>query len=327
MEVGEFTGESKKIISKGMKRTYKWGWMVLLCAGLSCHQSERAGDHSPDTLTSGRIRISVDESFRPIMEEEIKVFISSNPDARIVASYKPEAECLKDLESDSTRMIFVTRGLTRNEEDYYQAKLKFNVQFDVLAYDAIAVILNRASTDSSFTREDIGDILRGKDPGKFSKPYTAVFDGLNATSTIRFALDSILRGGAFDPARVYATENSTGVINYVATHPQAMGFVGVDWIGNPEDSAQDALREKVRISAVMCDQCPGKPYVEPSQEEISTGRYPFVRGLYYINKENYDGLGTGFVNFLRYQRGQLIFRRAYLVPAILPFIVRNAKVQ
>ena len=261
------------------------------------------------------------------MEEEIKVFLSSNPDARIIASYKPEAECLKDLESDSTRMVFVTRGLTKDEEDYYRAKLSFYAQFDVLAYDAIAVIVNRAAPDSSFTRDEISDVLRGKNEGPSDRPYTAVFDGLTATSTIRFALDSILRGGAFDPGHVYATENSLGVVNYVASHPQAMGFVGVDWIGNPEDSAQDALREKVRITAVQCGQCPGKPYVEPSQQEIAYGRYPFVRGFYYVNKENYDGLGTGFVNFLRYQRGQLIFRRAYLVPAILPFIVRNAKVQ
>jgi phosphate transport system substrate-binding protein len=312
-----------------MKRIYKWGCVSLLCglSLMSCHQSGSTSATPTDSLTSGQIRISVDESFRPVMEEELKVFASSNPRARIIASYKPEAECLKDLQSDSTRMIFVTRGLTKDEEDYYRAKLQYYPYVDVLAYDAIAIIVNRASPDSAFTREEISDVLRGKNEGQFSKPYTAVFDGLNATSTIRFALDSILKGGAFDPGHVYATENSMGVINYVASHPQAMGFVGVDWIGNPEDSAQDALREKVRITAIACDQCPGKPYVEPSQEEIADGRYPFVRGLYYINKENYDGLGTGFVNFLRYQRGQLIFRRAYLYPAILPFIIRNAKVQ
>jgi phosphate transport system substrate-binding protein len=53
-------------------------------------------------------------------------------------------------------------------------------------------------------------------------------------------------------------------------------------------------------------------------------RYPLVRGLYYILKENYDGLGGGFANFLIYEKGQLIFRRAYLGPAKMNFSIRSA---
>ncbi|WP_162852450.1 PstS family phosphate ABC transporter substrate-binding protein [Dinghuibacter silviterrae] len=293
---------------------------------VSCkQQGGEAGLEKPaDSLSAGRINISVDESFRPVMEEELKVFRSSNPRADIRVSYKPEAECLKDLQQDSVRMVFVTRELTQEEEAYYKDRLKYDPVYEVLAYDAVAVLVNRTAPDSVFTREEVADILRGKG-GKMA--YTPVFDGLNATSTIRFAMDSILKGGAFDPGHVFAASNSTGVIEYVASHPDAMGFVGVDWIGNPEDTLQAGYRDRVRITAIRCDECPGKPYVAPTQEKILTKSYPFTRGLYYIKKENYDGLGTGFVDFLKYQRGQLIFRRAYLVPAIMAFIVRDAKVQ
>ena len=288
-------------------------------------RGEQGKNVPTDSLSSGRINISVDESFRPVMEEEFKVFKASNPRADIRVSYKPEAECLKDLEQDSIRLVFVTRGLTDAEVSYYQAKLQFEPTYEALAYDAVAIIVNRTSPDSVFTPGEIAGILRGKSgaPGA----YTPVFDGLSATSTIRFAMDSILKGGAFDPAHVYAAADSKGVIAYVAANPGAMGFVGVDWIGNPEDSLQAEYREKVRICGLQCAECPGKPYVIPTQEQILTKRYPFTRGLYYIKKENYDGLGTGLVDFLKYQRGQLIFRRAYLVPAIMAFIVRDAKVE
>ena len=30
---------------------------------------------------------------------------------------------------------------------------------------------------------------------------------------------------------------------------------------------------------------------------------PLVRGLYYIIKENYYGLGSGLVDFMKYERG------------------------
>jgi phosphate transport system substrate-binding protein len=53
-------------------------------------------------------------------------------------------------------------------------------------------------------------------------------------------------------------------------------------------------------------------------------RYPLRRGLHYILKENFRGLGSGFVNFLIYEKGQLVFRRAYLVPAQMSLDIRNA---
>jgi phosphate transport system substrate-binding protein len=41
-------------------------------------------------------------------------------------------------------------------------------------------------------------------------------------------------------------------------------------------------------------------------------------------KENASGLGTGFVNYLILERGQLVFRRSYLVPAQMNFTVRKS---
>jgi phosphate transport system substrate-binding protein len=52
----------------------------------------------------------------------------------------------------------------------------------------------------------------------------------------------------------------------------------------------------------------------PLQQSLNTRRYPLTRGVYYAIKENYTGLGSGFTSFLKYERGQLIFRRAYLSP-------------
>ena len=53
-------------------------------------------------------------------------------------------------------------------------------------------------------------------------------------------------------------------------------------------------------------------------------RYPMVRDLVYVLKENNRGVGHGFAYFLSGQRGQLIFKRAYLTPAQMALNVRNA---
>ena len=75
-----------------------------------------------DTPKSGTINISVDESFEPVISEEIKVYESSYPGTKIIASYKSEADCFRDLQKEGTRMIIVAKGLTREESSFFESK-------------------------------------------------------------------------------------------------------------------------------------------------------------------------------------------------------------
>ncbi|MBK8787984.1 MAG: substrate-binding domain-containing protein [Chitinophagaceae bacterium] len=275
-----------------------------------------------DTLVSGTIYISVDESFKPVMEEQIRVFEKSFPLAHIIAAYKTEADCFKDLYNDSAnRMVIVTRGLNDQEDVYFLDTLKYYPHWDNIANDAVTVIVNSKSNDTLFTLERLRDQLSGKT----NREQKIVFDGLNATSTVRFVMDSILKGEKFDTSVVQAVKNSQQVIDYVAKTENAVGFVGISWVGNPEDSAQVKMLNNVKIVYVSCSLCEDKPFVKPMQASILTRRYPLVRGLYYVLKENFNGLGTGFVNFLNQERGQLIFRRAYLGTR-MDFGVRRVKI-
>ena len=287
-------------------------YFITGCSG----QHERTDLDSPN---KGRINISVDESFRPVIDSQIQVFEALFPGTKINAVYKSEAECLKDLQSDSTRMIIVTRGLTDPEEKFYKDSFHFVPATDKIANDAIAVIVNNKSKDSTLDMGKIRGILSGETGDK----EIAVFDGLSGTSSIRFAIDSILRGKPFDPKKVFAVKNSLAVIDYVSNNNNALGFVGVSWIGNKEDTAQLSFLKKVRIAALEC-KCPEKTFVKPYQANIVLKRYPLVRGLYYILKENYEGLGAGFANFLTYDKGQKIFNRAYLAPARMDLTIRSA---
>jgi len=304
-------------------RLFKWQWIitiftVVIFTFTGCDGRQERTD--TDTPESGVIRISVDESFKPIIDSQIQVFEALYPQAKIIAEYKPEAACFRDLIKDSTRMIIVTRGLTPEEERYYKDSLKYRPTWDKVANDAVTLVVNNKSNDTMITMAKIKGILQGTTGDK----EIAVFDGLSATSTVRYAIDSILKGKPFDPKKVFATTGSREVIDYVSTNSNAIGFVGVSWIGNKEDTAQLSFLKKVKIVSVQCEQCEGKPYVKPYQANIMLKRYPLVRGLYYILKENYDGLGAGFVNFMQYEKGQLIFRRAYLGPAKMNFTIRSA---
>jgi phosphate transport system substrate-binding protein len=306
-----------------MKERMKHSFLILavLLFFAACKGKEGKEKDNRDTPNQGTIRISVDESFKPVMEEQIKVHHSSFPDTKIIVSYKPEVECLKDLQNDSTRMILIARGLSKQESTIFESSLGYRPQFAVLAYDAVAVIVNHASADSVFTMNDLKDILSGK-----SKKI-AVMDGRNATSTVRFLKDSILRGAAFG-ANVVASKNSDDVVDIVSKNENVVGFVGLSWVGDSYDPKQQENLKKIRLALVECVRCVEKGlFAKPSQATISYAQYPLPRPLYYILKENSAGLGTGFMNFMSLERGQLIFKRALLVPAKMNFKVRSGKIK
>jgi phosphate transport system substrate-binding protein len=282
------------------------------------------GSNTPvneESLSKGIIHISVDESFKPVIDSQVKVFESSYPEAKIIVHYKPEAECLKDFGVDSIRMVIATRGYTENEKHYMEDSLHVSPSKLVVAKDAIAVIVHPGSSDTLFKLQEIKDLLVGKS----TKKLLPVFDGIKATSTVRFIIDSVLKGQPLG-SNVSAATNSEEVIDYVSKTPNAVGFIGVSWVGNKEDSTQLSYLEKVRVAQIESVNEAGV-YVSPAQYNIYYMRYPLVRDLVYVLKEDVNGVGHGFAYFLSGQRGQLIFKRAYLMPAQMRLNVRNASLR
>jgi len=290
---------------------------LLFAAG--CKSFREQQDELPDNPYKGTIHVSADESFKPVIDEMVQVYESNHSGTRIIVHYKPEAECLGDMLTDSIRMIISTRTYNPDEKSLMVDSMKVSPSGMVVARDGIAVIVHPDSPDSLFTMKEIRDILTGG----FTKNLIPVFDGLKATSTVRFIIDSVLRGDSLT-SRAMAARSSEAVLDYVANTPNAVGFVGVSWIGNPEDSSQLSFLKKIRVANLESTDIPGA-YVKAFQANIYIKRYPMVRDLVYILKENYKGLGNGFANFMSGEIGQLIFKRAYLAPAQKNFGIRPVR--
>ena len=295
-------------------------WIFFLFFILSAC-GEKKTDPDLDTRAKGKINISADESFKPVIDAQVEVYEADYPAVKLKVHYKPEADCLNDLMVDSIRMIIVTRYLTNDEKSFLVDSLKISPEQMMVAHDAIAVITHPDEEIHRFTMNDIREILQGN----FRKNLIPVFDGLKATSTVRFIVDSVLYGDSLT-SKALAARSSEEVVDYVSKNPAAMGFIGVSWIGNKDDAQQQSFLTKVRLAELECKGLPGE-YVQPIQVNIYNGLYPLKRELVFILKENYKGLGHGFSNFMTSERGQLIFRRAYLVPGYLPFIVRPTRLR
>jgi len=270
-----------------------------------------------DTLSTGTINISADETYKPIVEEELKVFDSSFPEAHITASYKPEAECIKDFMNDKARLILVTRDLSADEKKALEDKKIVSTALAV-AKDAVAIIVNNSSADSNLSKDAIKGILTGN----YKKKYTVVFDN-QGSSTLRYIMDSLIPGEKLG-ANVFAAKGNDSVIAYVQKNPDAIGFVGVSAVSDYNDPAGLSFIQTVKVSSGYNDKA-GK-FFQPYQAYIAPDWYPLTRSLYYIHRETYPGLGTGFGNFLAKERGQLIFKQSRLFPLKSNIIFREAAV-
>jgi len=155
------------------KKWQNWVIVIIVFFAMACNNDD-IKITSEDSPTAGTIHISVDESFKPVMEQQIKVHHSSFPNTKIEVSYKSEADCFRDLQQDSTRMVIVARGLNKQEDRFFENQLSYPVQYGELAYDAVAIIVNRAGKDSVFTFEKLRKILSGQ------TSTTVVMDGNSA---------------------------------------------------------------------------------------------------------------------------------------------------
>ncbi|NBX28564.1 MAG: hypothetical protein EBR55_10035, partial [Chitinophagia bacterium] len=228
--------------------------------------------------------------------------------------YKSEEKCLEDLLHHKSNLIFVTRQLDEKERAYFKQK-ELRISSLHVAKDGIAMIINKQAPDSFLNKDQIRSILTNK----YKRPYTIVFDNAGS-STLRYIQDSILKTEAISP-QVYAAKSNAAVVDYVASNPKAIGFVGLDYVQDTSGMQDNSFTKKVNVVAIYNDST--KEFYQPFQAYIALKVYPLVRKLYFINSEQKVGAGTDFINFVCKERGQLIFAHEHMFPLHMEIIIRE----
>ena len=306
---------------------------ITLLAGLllllgSCGSKPKPGED--DTLTSGNIQIAVDETFRPIIEEELQVFQALNPEATIRPIYCSEVEAMNLLLKDSVRLAITTRQLTDKEVNYFNDKKFFPVSVK-MATDGLALIVNEQNKDSLITVNQFKKILTGKVsdwkqlyPKSRLGKLQLVFDNPNS-STVHYAIDSICGGQALSD-NLKAQKTNPEVISYVARHPDALGVIGVNWVGNDADSTRLSSHKAIRVMAVSrADSATVENSFKPYQAYLALNQYPLTRNVYILLNDPKSGLPSGLSSFLTDFRGQRIILKSGLVPATAAVRIVNVQ--
>ncbi len=304
--------------------------LVLLLTFASCRQKTKDG--RTDTYVSGVVEIAADESFEPIVQEEIDVFEALFPMAGIVPRYVTEVEAVNLLLKDSLRLAVTSRRLTSEEMNSFHSR-KFYPQEIKIATDGLALITNLDNPDTLISVNDIRGILTGEKtrwtdiyPDSRLGEIQLVFDNKNS-STVRFAIDSICRGKQL-AGNVSALKTNKEVIRFVSENRGAIGIIGVNWLGDRNDSTGLSFRKEVHVMSVSRA---ARPTLEnsfkPYQAYLYYGDYPLARNIYVLLNDPRNGLCWGFSSFMASDRGQRIILKSGLVPATQPVRIVNIKDQ
>ncbi len=311
-----------------MKNKYLYYTLIFALLGcsvafLSCNDS---GSHEEpdDGPTYGKIRISVDETFKYIMDTQVSTFMSIYDRAKIDVSYKPESEAINDLLLDSVRLVVAARELTKEEKKVIEdaAIVPRTIK---IAYDAIALIVHPQSTDTLIKYDQVLKIFTGEitswrqiRPKYKNQDIQVVFDNSNSSS-IRYFKDLVGKEN-FKNKNIFAVKNSEGVIDYVSKNKNAIGLIGVGWVSDRDDTTCLSFLNKIKVMEIAPpDTGRGAgDFYKPFQAYIAQRFYPLWRTIYIISREPRAGLGSGFMSFVSSDRGQRMFLKSGLVPATAP---------
>lgn len=279
---------------------------VLLFA--MCNQKSN-NESNKESILKGSLEITVDETVKPIVEDQIAVFEGTYYDAKISIKPESEAELINSLLNQKAKVVVTTRDLTQEEKEKF-VKLKINPRVTPFATDAIAFISNKSNNDTLIALKTVIDFMKGIPNSRIKG---LVFDNPNS-STVRYMKD-LAKVNDIPANGVFSFKTNDEVIKFVSENDGMIGVVGVNWLSQPSPEMQDIVHN---INVLSVKGLNSNEYYGPTQNDIAEQKYPLARELYIINCQGYTGLGMGFASFISGDIGQRIVLKSGLMPIRTP---------
>ena len=318
---------SKNLSGKSLKAVpYILVVLILFIAGCA-----GGGNTISETPTSGDIKILVDESFKPLIETEVNTFLGLYENAKIKPVYKPEVDIVNDFMKDSANVMVTSWKLTDDQVKYLRDTL-IVARTATVAWDALALIINRSNPDSLIKFDEVRDIFTGKltgwneiNPKSRLGKIRVIFDNTKSGNIRYFKERFDLKGSL--PDNFFSKTSNAEVVDFVASNIDALGIVSANWISDKDDPLSNSFNKRIKVVAVSQPYVDENSYYRPKQGNIYDKSYPFVREIYLISRETFYGLGSGFMNWACAEQGQRIVLKSGLVPATMPIRLVQIKHQ
>ena len=248
-------------------------------------------------------KIKGSDTVLPLTQKEAEVYMKKNAGSSIMVTGGGSGVGVSALLSGTTDIAQSSRSLKLDE------KMKLNdagkaFTEKIIAYDALAVIVNPANKISKLTREQLEGIFTGKIKnwkevgGEDLK--IVVYSRETSSGTYEFFKEHVLSKKNFAPSALLMPATGA-IVQSVSQTKGAIGYVGLAY-----------LEKSVKSLDVSFDK--GKTFTAPSVETAKSKKYPITRPLYYYFLKTNEKKVSPFLTFVLSPEGQQIVLKEGYVP-------------
>ena len=140
------------------KTSYIFVGLALFAILFASCSNKKQKNGRTDTFSSGVISFASDESFSPIVEEEVQLFEFTHKLATLRPVYTSESDAVNMLLKGKVFLAITARDYKENERQNLRDR-RFNPRAIPFAYDGLALIVNVNNPDTCISVKNIADVV------------------------------------------------------------------------------------------------------------------------------------------------------------------------
>lgn len=257
------------------------------------------------------IRIGGATSMRPVLQELTEEFSRRHPN--VLFDLRGGGSTLAEEQVFEGRLVLGASTLIVDKENPAPQARGINTPLAriPIGIDGIAVVVHPRNPLTNLSLQQLHDLFGGEiiDWADLAgKPGEVVLVSREDGSGTRQVFDAAVMDDDDVALTAVVMPTSQDVVDFVATHPNAIGYVSRAYVLPVlAEAADEAAPVDTPVRVVSVDG------MLPTAERIAKQEYAFVQPLYLLSKGEPRGLAREFVDFVLGPAGQAIVSR-YHVP-------------
>jgi len=249
------------------------------------------------------VKIKGSDTVLPLTQKEAEVFMKKYPGSSVMVTGGGSGVGLAALQNGTTDIAQSSRKMKLDEKMKLQDAGKVFTE-TIIAYDALAVIVNPSNKINQLTREQLESIYTGKvtnwkDVGGDDMAIV-VYSRESSSGTFEFFKEHVLNKKNFAPSALLMPATGA-IVQSVSQTKGAIGYVGLAYI-------------ETNVKALKVSYDKGVTYVEANVGNAMNKTYPITRPLYYYYLNSAEKTVKPLVDFILSTEGQNIVREIGYVP-------------
>lgn len=248
-------------------------------------------------------RIKGSDTVLPLSQSEAEDYKKSYPSSTVSVTGGGSGVGISALLAGTTDIAQTSRKIKFDEKQKLQESGKTAKEV-IIAYDALAVVVNPSNRVTNLTREQLERIFTGKIKnwkevgGKDLKivPYAREA----SSGTYEFFRERVLKNKNYMNG-IMSMPATGAIVQSVSQTKGAIGYVGFAYLSN-------------EVKAIHISYDAGKTYTEPSVTNAKNKTYPIVRPLYYYYEIKSEAKVKPFINYVLSKEGQAIVAEVGFIP-------------